>query len=93
MYNPVITSFILCIIVAIISEIYYKVKYKDNKEELDKSEKIKNQVSLCIGLFALSYIYFVTSHKKVDSDGDIIEDISESIDLDLDNIEPTQVPF
>lgn len=93
MYNPVITSFIICIIVAIISEIYYKVKYKDNKEEVDNKDKIKNQVSLCIGLFALSYIYFVTSYKTVDSGGDIIEDISESIDLDLDNVEPTQVPF
>ena len=93
MYNPVITSFIISIIVAIFSEIYYKVKYKNNVEEINDSDKIKNQISLCIGLFALSYIYLVISHKSIDTNDGIIEDLSESVDLELNNVDPTKVPF
>lgn len=94
MYNPIVTSLILCIIIAIISEIYYKVKYKDNIEELDKNDKIKNQISLCIGIFALSYIYLVISNTNVDSNDSIIEDVSEyAADIELENVEPTSVPF
>ena len=35
MYNPIITALIICIVVAILSEIYCKVKYADNIDEFD----------------------------------------------------------
>lgn len=94
MYNPVILSLIVSVVIAIISEIYYKIKYRENIDDLDKNKKIKTQISLCIGVFAIIYIYSVfTNNKKEITEN--ISNIEDNIDLDvdIDNIEPTKVPF
>lgn len=94
MYNPVILSLIVSVVIAIISEIYYKIKYRENIDDLDINKKIKTQISLCIGVFAIIYIYSVfTNNKKEITEN--ISNIEDNIDLDvdIDNIEPTKVPF
>jgi hypothetical protein len=91
MNNPIIISIIMSVVITLLSELYYRYKYKDDIS-IDDKEKLKIQIIIFITIFSMSYMFQIINYSSIKSN-DIIDDVVESIDSNIENLEPTKVPF
>jgi len=92
MYNPIIYALIISIIITSLSEIYYKVREKDDTHTYDKDNKSKYQIMIFLGTFIIMYIFKICTYKKEDISS-IDLDIESVVSDDIGNIESMKVPF
>jgi len=92
MYNPIIYSLIISIILTTLSELYYKYRDKDETYIYDKDNKSKYQIMIFLGTFIIVYIFKICTYNKEDILS-IESDIESVVSDDIENIESIKPPF